>query len=86
MSERYLLVLRAEPGEVPAIHRLRAALKHLLRTHGLRAERVEDVTDDPLPGDEAPSVPSYGRTLATGTRRSRPAQDASADAEATQAA
>ncbi len=37
------LTLRFLPSDVPAVNRLRAAMKTLLRVYRLRAVRVEDV-------------------------------------------
>jgi hypothetical protein len=39
----YRLTLQAEPGEVPAIVRLRRFLKAALRTYGLRATEVAEI-------------------------------------------
>ena len=36
MNERYAITIEAGPGSTPAITRLRAALKCLLRSYGLR--------------------------------------------------
>jgi hypothetical protein len=50
MSDRYHLVLRDEPGDldhVPVDVRLRAALKRLLRTHGLRCESIQYESSKP---------------------------------------
>lgn len=41
------LTLKALPSPIPAIIRLRRALKYLLRSCGFRCERIED-----MPGDE----------------------------------
>jgi hypothetical protein len=54
-SERYELVLRAEPWSVPAIIRLRRLLKLALRSFGLRCVELKE-----LPADDA--------TVTTGQR------------------
>ncbi len=46
-KEKYRLTLQALPSNVPAINRLRSALKSLLRTFGLRCLVVEDLTEKP---------------------------------------
>jgi hypothetical protein len=38
---QYRLVLQAQPGDVPPIHRLRLALKYLLRVQGLKCVEAE---------------------------------------------
>ena len=48
---RYRLILRALPGTVPPIHRLRSAPKQLLRGYGMRAERVEQLPAEGPQGD-----------------------------------
>jgi hypothetical protein len=47
-SERdvFTLTLRAEAHDVPAIIRLRAALKRLLRDYGLRCVKVTEAESD----------------------------------------
>lgn len=54
----YRLTLRALPGWGPPDQQLRRALKSLLRAHGLRCVRVED-----LPADGAPA-PTAGEETA----------------------
>jgi hypothetical protein len=53
----YRITLEALPGASPAINRLRAALKVLLRAFGLRCVAHEVVTqkDEPTPPTERPS-------------------------------
>lgn len=61
MSERprYRLVLRAEADTVPATIRMRAALKMLLRSFGLRCVEIVEVPTQPtLSTNEA--VPHSG--------------------------
>jgi hypothetical protein len=48
----YVLHLRPEPHVVDVVRVLRAALKRLLRDHGLRAISVEESSND----DELPSA------------------------------
>ena len=48
--ERYRLTLQATGPGPPAAIRLRAALKHLLRSHGLKYVAVEEV---PAPDSRA---------------------------------
>ena len=43
----FIVVLRAEPDVVDAVKALRAGLKRLLRSHGLRAISVSDQTKPP---------------------------------------
>lgn len=58
MNERYRLLIEAGPNSTPAITRLRAALKCLLRSYGLRCVEAKQTTamDDAqasmLPSDE----------------------------------
>ncbi len=47
-SERpvYRLVIRAKPDSIPAMVRLRRAIKHLLRWFGLQVVRIEEIQPD----------------------------------------
>lgn len=45
MNERYRLLIEAGPSSTPAITRLRAALKCLLRSFGLRAIELRELTE-----------------------------------------
>ena len=44
MNERYRLLIEAGPSSTPAITRLRAALKCLLRSYGLRVVEAKQTT------------------------------------------
>ena len=57
-GERFRLELEALADGVPAVVRLRRALKCLLRAFGLRCRSVADVTPRPQPaGESAPDLP-----------------------------
>lgn len=44
MNERFTVTLEAGAGSTPAITRLRAALKCLLRSYGLRCTEAKETT------------------------------------------
>jgi hypothetical protein len=64
----FLFVVRALPSDVPVANRLRAALKNMLRAHGLRCLRLEDITEDAA--DDDPPRPR--RPLAGGLGPAEP--------------
>jgi hypothetical protein len=66
--ETYLIVLRSELSNIPAVIRLRQVLKSLLRTHGFRCTKVEEITEN-LTDDTPPEPPPLGRKLAGGLGR-----------------
>jgi hypothetical protein len=47
---RFVLELEAAPDDVPAVARLKAALKHLWRVHKLRCRTVTEVIGRPPAG------------------------------------
>jgi hypothetical protein len=53
--QRFALVVEAQPDEVPAVVRLRRALKVLLRSFRLRAIRAEEVPAALVEGEQAPA-------------------------------
>jgi hypothetical protein len=52
----YALVLRALPWSTPPIHRLRSALKCLLRTFGLRCTDLRLIAPDPPANGQPPDA------------------------------
>lgn len=48
MTALYILHLTPEPGELDPVRRLRAGLKHLLRTNGLRCVHAHDALGRPM--------------------------------------
>lgn len=43
-GERFRLLIEASPGDVPGIQRLRALLKTMLRSYGLRVIEAKETT------------------------------------------
>ena len=43
-GERFRLLIEASPGDVPGVQRLRALLKAMLRSYGLRVIEAKETT------------------------------------------
>jgi hypothetical protein len=75
-GERYRLQLEAARDNAPPQIRLRAALKCLLRTFGLRCRSVEALITQ-MPGQPpVPAAPHAGQLSPPGRSEAEPGQDA----------
>jgi hypothetical protein len=66
--ERWIFTITPLPHRVPAVHRIRSALKLLLRCFGLRCVAVLDLPEDPATTHQTAQAASRGIETTEGPR------------------